>query len=63
MSHVRCPNCGITVASRGVSVPVCLRCIRRGQGRHLMTLVPAPHLMRKAPPPSPVRPEATPAGP
>ena len=47
MSHVRCPNCGITVASKGVSMPVCVRCIRRGQGRHLMTLAPAPHLMRR----------------
>jgi hypothetical protein len=47
MSHVRCPNCGITVASRGVSMPVCLRCIRRRQGRHLMTLVPSPHLARQ----------------
>ena len=49
MSHVRCPNCGITVASRGVSTPVCVRCIRRRRGRHLMTLVPAPHLARQQP--------------
>jgi len=47
MSHVRCPNCGITVAARGASVPVCMRCLRRRQGRHLMTPVPAPHLMRQ----------------
>jgi hypothetical protein len=53
MSHVRCPNCGITVASRGVSMPVCVRCIRRGQGRHLMMLVPAPGAMRRQPPAPP----------
>ena len=28
-------------------MPVCVRCIRRGQGRHLMTLVPAPHLITR----------------
>lgn len=59
MSHVRCPNCGFTVAARGAAVPVCVRCIRRRQGRHLMTLVPSPHLMRRqAPGPSLMREQA-----
>ena len=47
MSHVRCPNCGFTVAARGAAVPVCVRCIRRRQGRHLMALAPSPHLGRR----------------
>jgi hypothetical protein len=49
MSHVQCPNCGLTVAARGAAVPVCERCVRRRQGRHLMTLVQSPHLMRQRP--------------
>jgi hypothetical protein len=47
MSHVRCPNCGITVAARGAAMTVCARCIHRRQGRHLMMLVPSPGLMRR----------------